>query len=77
KGGVYFHFPSKQALFLALLDEAGALLLRRVERAMAEESDPLARGDAALRTALATFGKNRRLARLLLVESLGAGKEFN
>jgi TetR/AcrR family transcriptional regulator, fatty acid metabolism regulator protein len=77
KGGVYFHFPSKQALFLALMDEAGGLLLGRVERAMIEEPDPVAKGDAALRAALSTFGKNRPLARLLLVESVGAGKEFN
>ena len=30
KGGLYFHFPSKQALFLALLDDiaAGAFLVR-------------------------------------------------
>lgn len=77
KGGVYFHFPSKQALFLALMDEAGGMLLSRVERAMAEETDPLAKGDAALRAALATFGKNRTLARLLLVEAVGAGREFH
>ncbi|MGI9254966.1 MAG: TetR/AcrR family transcriptional regulator, partial [Thermomicrobiales bacterium] len=77
KGGVYFHFPSKQALFLALMDEAGGMLLDRVEQAMAAESDPLARGDAALKSALATFGKNRTLARLLLVEAVGAGKEFH
>lgn len=77
KGGVYFHFPTKQAIFLTLLDEAGALLLQRVERAMEGESDPLAQGEVALREALTTFGKNRTLARLLFVESLGAGKEFN
>ncbi|MFM8594052.1 MAG: TetR/AcrR family transcriptional regulator [Chloroflexota bacterium] len=77
KGGIYFHFPSKQALFLALIDEAGGLLLRHVEEAIERESDPLAKGDAALRSALSTFGKNRTLARLLLVEALGAGKEFN
>lgn len=76
KGGVYFHFPSKQAMFLTLLDDAGALLLGRVERAMAREEEPLARGDAALREVLATFGRNRPLARLLLVEAMGAGKEF-
>ena len=52
KGGLYFHFPSKQALFLALLDEASVALLRRVEVAMAAESDPLLRGDAALREVL-------------------------
>ncbi|MER3484658.1 MAG: TetR/AcrR family transcriptional regulator, partial [Chloroflexota bacterium] len=46
KGGIYFHFPSKQALFLCLLDEAGKLLLDRVEHAMAAEADPIARGEA-------------------------------
>ena len=77
KGGVYFHFPSKQALFIALLDEAGRLLSGRVERAIAAESDPVARGMAALQAVLQTFGSHRALARLLLVEALGAGHQFN
>ena len=77
KGGVYFHFPSKQALFLSLLDEAAHLLLDRAERAMAAERDPIARGDAALKAVLKTFGGHRKLARLLLVDALGAGHEFN
>ena len=76
KGGLYFHFPSKQALFLALLDEASGALLTRVEAAMAQETDPLARGDAALREVLHGFGDHRLLARLLLVDAVGAGKEF-
>lgn len=76
KGGLYFHFPSKQALFLALLDEASVALLTRVETAMAAESDPLESGDAALREVLHAFGGHRLLARLLLVEAVGAGKEF-
>ena len=42
-----------------------------------EESDPLLRGDAALREVLHAFAGHRLLARLLLVEALGAGKEFN
>jgi TetR/AcrR family fatty acid metabolism transcriptional regulator len=35
KGGVYFHFPNKQSIFLALLERMGSLLIRRVEEAMA------------------------------------------
>jgi AcrR family transcriptional regulator len=77
KGGVYFHFPSKQAIFLALIDAAGDLLLDRAERAMAEVDDPIAKGDAALLAVLRTFGGHRALARLLLIEALGAGREFN
>jgi AcrR family transcriptional regulator len=77
KGGVYFHFPSKEALFTALLDEMAKLLIGRVERAIAAEADPIARGTAALRSVLQTFGGHRALARLLLVEALGAGHKFN
>jgi AcrR family transcriptional regulator len=77
KGGVYFHFPSKQAIFLSLLDEATDQLLERVEKAMDAETDPITKGDAALRSVLRTFGGHRTLARLLLVEALGAGREFN
>jgi AcrR family transcriptional regulator len=77
KGGLYFHFPSKQALFLALLDEMSQALLRRVTDAMAAEPDPIARGEIALREVLRAFGEHRLLARLLLVEAVGAGREFN
>ncbi len=77
KGGVYFHFPNKQSIFLALLEQMGNLLLRRVEETMLAAPDPLARGDAALLTALRTFGGHRSLARLFLVEAMGAGREFN
>src|SRR3954463_2416499 len=76
KGGLYFHFPSKQALFLALLDEASDALLRNVREAMEAETDPVARGEAALREVLRQFGNHRLLARLLLVEAVGAGPEF-
>lgn len=77
KGGVYFHFPNKQAIFLALLEQMGTLLSQRVEEAMAREPDPVARGDVALLTVLRTFARHRALARLFLVEAMGAGREFN
>jgi AcrR family transcriptional regulator len=77
KGGVYFHFPSKQAIFLALLDEIGGLLYRKVEAAMEREPDPIARGDAVLLTVLRTFSEHRALARLFLVEAVGASREFH
>jgi AcrR family transcriptional regulator len=77
KGGVYFHFPSKQAIFLALLDRTAALLRSRIEAAIAAEADPLARADLALGVVLETFGSHRTLARLFFVEALGAGREFH
>ena len=77
KGGVYFHFPNKQAIFLALLEQMGSLLIEKVEEAMARAPEPVARGDAALLTVLRTFAGHRLLARLFLVEAMGAGREFN
>ncbi len=77
KGGVYFHFPNKQAIFLALLEQVGSLLIEKVEEAMARAPNPVARGDAALLTVLRTFAGHRSLARLFLVEAMGAGREFN
>jgi AcrR family transcriptional regulator len=77
KGGLYFHFPGKQSLFLALLDRTAARLREKIEEAIASEADPIAKADAALLTFLRTFAKHRPLARLFMVEALGAGREFH
>src|SRR5207248_1472151 len=77
KGGVYFHFPNKQAIFLALLDRTATLLKSRVEAAIAAEADPIAKADVALQVVLQTFGSHRTLSRLFFVEALGAGREFH
>lgn len=77
KGGVYFYFPNKQAIFMRLLDQMARLLLSRAEQAMAAEPDLTHKGDAALLTLLRTFAGHRTLTRLFLVEALGAGREFN
>ncbi len=77
KGGVYFHFPNKQAIFLALLDRLATMLRERIEAAVQQQPEPIARADVALRIVLETFAGHRRLARLFMVEALGAGPEFN
>ena len=77
KGGVYFHFPNKEAIFLALLDRTAARLREKIESATATFDDPVAKADTALLTVLRTFSKHRALARLFMVEALGAGREFH
>jgi AcrR family transcriptional regulator len=77
KGGFYFHFPNKQAIFLALLDRLALILKQRVAEAVSTRTDPVARAEAALGVVLDTFASHRRLARLFMVEALGAGPEFN
>src|SRR5258708_34871740 len=77
KGGVYFHFPNKQAIFLALFDRLADILRDRVESAVAKESEPIGRAEAALKVVLDTFASHRRLARLFMVEALAAGPGFD
>ena len=77
KGGVYFHFPNKEAIFLALLERMAALLHERMERAMVEAVGPAAKLDAALLTMLHTFAAHRTLARLFLIDAMGANREFS
>jgi AcrR family transcriptional regulator len=76
KGGVYFHFPTKEALFLELLRTTADRLTGKVERSMAAYDDPIERADVALRTVLGVFAGHRTMARLFLIDAVGAGSEF-
>jgi len=77
KGGVYFHFPTKEAIFRELMRTTADRLAGKVEQAVAEQTDPIAKADAALRTVLVTFAGHRTMARLLFVDAMGAGRVFN
>ncbi|MDA8236562.1 MAG: TetR family transcriptional regulator [Chloroflexi bacterium] len=77
KGGVYFHFATKEAIFRELMRTTADRLAAKVDRAVAAEDDPIAKADAALRAVLATFAGHRTMARLLFVDALGAGRAFN
>jgi AcrR family transcriptional regulator len=76
KGGVYFHFPTKEALFLELLRTTADRLVGKVERAIAGIEDPVERADVALRTVLEVFAGHRTMARLFLIDAVGAGGAF-
>ena len=76
KGGIYFHFPGKEAIFLHLLDRTVTRLRAKIDAALAEHGDPIAKADAALLAVLHTFAKHRALARLFMVETMGAGHVF-
>ena len=76
KGGVYFHFPTKEALFLELLRTTADRLTGKVERTIEPYDDPIERADVALRTVLGVFAGHRTMARLFLIDAVGAGSEF-
>ncbi len=76
KGGIYFHFPNKESIFRELMDTTADKLVGRVERAVALEDEPVARADAALHAVLTTFAGHRTMARLLFLDTMGAGRVF-
>ena len=73
KGGVYFHFPGKEAILLALLDHTAGLLRGKVDVAMAAQDDPVAKAEAALHELLRVMAKHRTLARVFALEASAAG----
>jgi TetR/AcrR family fatty acid metabolism transcriptional regulator len=77
KGGFYFHFPSKQGIFLALLDVLAPKLMGAVDLAIAQEASAAGKVDAALRTVLEQFSRHRRLSKIFLVEAVGLGHGFD
>ena len=76
KGAVYHHFPNKEALFLALVDEFSARLAEAVAVAIGRAHGGLGKVQAALTAGLETFARHRELARILLLESVSLGPAY-
>ena len=73
KGAVYHHFPNKEAVFLALVDDFAERLALAVAAAVGERHGALAKVEGALTAALTTFADDERLARLILLEAVSLG----
>lgn len=76
KGSIYFHFPNKEKLFIALVDQFADLIERRAKEAIKQEEASMRRVQVALEAVLETFSKYRRPAKLLLVQAVGLGTVF-
>lgn len=76
KGSIYFHFPNKERLFLALVEKFADLIERRVTEAIADHTSPMAKVEAALQACLETFSRYRRPAKVMLVQAAGLGNVF-
>jgi TetR/AcrR family fatty acid metabolism transcriptional regulator len=76
KGAVYHHFPNKEAVFLALVDDFAERLATAVAAAIGERQGALAKVEGALTAALTTFADNERLARLILLEAVSLGATY-
>jgi AcrR family transcriptional regulator len=75
KGGIYFHFPTKEAIFRELMRTTADKLVGKVETAVAAESDPIRKAEVALATVLEVFAGHRTMARLFFEAGAG-GRGF-
>ncbi len=76
KGAVYFHFPSKQEIFLGLVDEFARILESRLVDSIAQQHGGINKVDAALSTCMLAFQKYQKLAKIFLIQAVGLGNSF-
>ena len=76
KGGIYFHFPSKEDLFFAVLNRLAGRLESRIDRATATAPTHLAGAEAAIEAVVNALAGKRKLARLLLLQGYSMGNSF-
>ena len=76
KGAVYHHFPNKEAIFIALVDDFAERLAVAVAAAVTERYGALAKVEGALTAALTTFAEHERLALLILLEAVSLGPAY-
>ncbi len=76
KGSVYFYFPSKQDIFLGLIDTFSGLLESKLNEAIQNESHGIQQMDSALQVSLRLFSQYRTLAKIVLIQAVGLGAAF-
>jgi TetR/AcrR family transcriptional regulator, fatty acid metabolism regulator protein len=76
KGAVYHHFPTKEALFLALVEDFASHLADAVSAAIEQSHSAVGRVEGALRAGLETFARHRELSRIILLESASVGTGY-
>lgn len=71
KGTIYYHFKSKEELFLFLVEEGVELLHEGVESKIAPEMTPSEKMELILREQIRFFGENRDFCLIMLREAWG------
>jgi len=77
KGSFYFHFPSKEKMVMALFERMSQKLIDKVSRTIEKEPTPLHRVAASIDTLMAVFAGKQTIARVLLLNLAGNGKDID
>ena len=73
KGSFYFHFPSKEGMVMALVDQMSRKLVEKVQASVGHEPSPLRRIAGGIEILLDTFARQRRVAQVVLLNVMGHG----
>jgi AcrR family transcriptional regulator len=76
KASLYHHVSSKQEILLAVLDQAMAMLIARMQQVMAQPTPPDVKLRQAMEAYLTTMLEHRDLAAVLLLEHRSLQPEF-
>ncbi|MDQ4064496.1 MAG: TetR/AcrR family transcriptional regulator, partial [Actinomycetota bacterium] len=67
KGVFYWYFPSKEAVFIEVLQESLLELRRAQQAAIADEADPVARIEAGIKASIEFFRHNPGFLRVIRI----------
>jgi TetR/AcrR family transcriptional regulator, fatty acid metabolism regulator protein len=76
KGAVYFYFESKEQIFLSLVEDYASILAHEIQMAVQRARGLVAQIEAAVVTLVRSFQRHRNLAKIVLVEWLSVGPDF-
>lgn len=76
KGAVYFYFESKEQIFLSLVEDFVGRIARDIQVAVHRSRGLVAQVEATVATLVRSFQAHRALAKLVLIDWLMAGPEF-
>lgn len=76
KGAVYFYFPSKEQIFLSLVEDYASVLAQDLQFAMQRGRGLVAQIEGAVTSIVHNFQHHRDLAKIVLVDWLSMGPGF-
>ncbi len=76
KGAIYFYFNSKEEIFLSLVEEYVGTVAREIQTVVPRARGLIAQVEAAVAALIRSFQAHRALAKIMLIDWLAAGAEF-
>ena len=77
KGSFYFHFPSKEKMVSALVDQLSLKLVKRVQKAIQQQPTAIDRLTIGIEVLVDSFSRQRKIAQILVLNVMGHGQSLD